>query len=100
MKELKEDVKVLMKEEYRRAAEEFGERNNSPHESYAVLKEEVEEAKEELRDIKEYFTWYWHCVKKNNAEQQEEVLKRIEEAALNAACECIQVAAMAYKARK
>lgn len=100
MKELKEAVEVLMREEYERAAESFGESFHSPHEAYAVLKEEVEEAESDLKYLKMLLEYYWCDVKKNDMEHQNSMLKEIEKTALNAACELIQVAAMAYKARK
>lgn len=98
MKELKEAVKVLMHEEYERAAERFGEKFNSPHEAYAVLKEEMEEAQKEMRYTLGQTEVYWTRIKENRI--TDGTLEVIEERALNAACELIQVAAMAYKARK
>lgn len=99
MKELKEAVKVLMNEEYERAAKRFGESFHSPHEAYAVILEEKEEAGWELMDLKYSIDLFWESVKKDDTEYQD-ALKGIEKHALNAACECIQVAAMAYKARR
>lgn len=98
MKELKEAVKVLMHEEYERAAERFGEKFNSPHEAYAVIKEEMEEAQKEMRYTLGQTEVYWIRIKENRI--TDGTLEVIEERALNAACELIQVAAMAYKARK
>lgn len=98
MKELKEAVKVLMHEEYERAAERFGEKFNSPHEAYAVLKEEMEEAQSEMRCILGQMEAYWIRIKENMITDGS--LEVIEERALNAACELIQVAAIAYKARR
>lgn len=98
MKELKEAVKVLMHEEYERAAERFGEKFNSPHEAYAVIKEEVEEAQKEMRYTLGQTEVYWIRIKENRI--TDGTLEVIEERALNAACELIQVAAMAYKARR
>ena len=100
MKELKEAVKTLMEEEYRRASEKFGENFHSPHEAYAVIKEEVEEAESDLKYFKTLLKYHWCDVKKNDMEHQNHTLEEIEKSAINAACECIQVAAMAYKARK
>lgn len=100
MKELKEAVRALMREEYERAAERFGESFNSPHEAYAVILEEAQEAGLELMDLKCAIDLFWESVKKDDTEFQKEALKDIEKDALNAACECIQIAAMAYKARR
>ena len=98
MKELKEAVEVLMREEYERAAESFGESFHSPHEAYAVLKEEVEEAQKEMGYTLGQTEVYWNRIKENRI--TDGTLEVIEERALNAACECIRVAAMAYKARR
>ncbi|WP_258107199.1 hypothetical protein [Christensenella minuta] len=99
MKELKEAVKVLMNEEYERAAKKFGGNFNSPHEVYAVILEEKEEVCWELMDLKYAIDLFWESVKKDDTEHQDS-LRNIEKCALNAACECIQIAAMAYKARR
>lgn len=100
MKELKKAVKVLMNEEYERAAERFGESFHSPHEAYAVILEEKEEAGLDIERLQARIRWFWINVKRDDTEFQKEALKDIEKDALNAACECIQVAAMAYKARR
>ena len=97
MKELKEAVKVLMNEEYERAAKKFGGNFNSPHEVYAVILEEVEEAGDEFDCIRGYLAEYWDCVKNNEVG---EWFLYIEKSAIQAAAECIQIAAMAYKARR
>ena len=100
MDELIKAVETLMHEEYERAAVKSGERFNSSHEAYAVILEELQEAKKEFKYIKEFVGWYWYNIKENNAESHGNALKALEETAIKAACECIQVAAMAYKARK
>lgn len=97
MKELKEAVKVLMREEYERAAERF----NSPHEACAVILDGAEKAELDLRHFKMLLEYYWCIdVKRNDMEHQNSRLKEIEETVLNAACELIQAAAAAYKARR
>ena len=97
MIELKEAVRALMREEYERAAERFGESFHSPHETYAVILEEVEEAGDEFDCIRGYLAEYWDCVKNNEVG---EWFLYIEKSAIQSAAECIQIAAMAYKARK
>jgi len=57
-------VKDLVTDEYREASEKFGPTNNSPHESYAVILEEYQEAKEESRHFKYYLNSYWGSVKR------------------------------------
>jgi hypothetical protein len=58
----------LVLEELEKAEEEFPE-FNSPHEGYAILKEEVDEL--------------WDCIKANHGDEMLE--------------ECVQVAAMAFR---
>ena len=99
MDELIEAVKALIREEYERTAKKFGGNFNSPHEAYAVILEEAQEAGLELMDLKYAIDLFWESVKKDDTEYQD-ALRNIEKYALNAACECIQVAAMAYKARR
>ena len=53
MKELVDGVIRLVSEEYRRAAAEHGGAAHSPHEGYALIKEEIEEAREALNEILE-----------------------------------------------
>jgi hypothetical protein len=100
MKELKEAARALMREEYERAAEKFGDSFHSPHEAYAVILEEAEEADFDIDGFNAAMDQFWMYVKWNEAEYRNDALKNIEKHALNAACECIQVAAMAYKARR
>lgn len=42
MQELINQVKSIVSDEYGRASQKFGPTNNSDHESYAVIKEEME----------------------------------------------------------
>lgn len=100
MKELKEAVKGLVREEYERAAESFGEKFNSPHEAYAVILEEMEEANAEFEFMGADMNWLWRFIKKDERHNAKKFLKNIELYAINPACECIQVAAMAYKASR
>lgn len=100
MKELKEAVKGLVREEYERAAESFGEKFNSPHEAYAVILEEMEEANAEFEFMGADMNWLWRFIKKDERHNAKKFLKNIELYAINTACECIQVAAMAYKASR
>ena len=100
MDKLKEAIKALVKEEYERAAQIHGKTFHSPHEAYAVIKEEVEEADFENDTIDLELSWLWENIKDNDTDLQSISLEDIEKFAINAACEYIQVAAMAYKARR
>jgi len=99
LKELLNEVETSVFMEYQRAAEKFGIANNSAHESYAVLLEEFEEAKTEAEKFEAMLGFYWHGVKKNDVNICAECLPKMQEMAIRAAAEWIQVAAMCYKAR-
>ena len=99
MEKLLNDVKGLVDEEYCRAAVKFGATNNSDHESYAVLLEEMEEAEAEVAQARVQLEKFWLLTKENADDLSK--LSRLMEAgrrAQLAACELIQVAAMFKKA--
>ena len=98
MKKLYSKVIDLAKMEYELASQKHGVTNNSSHESYAVLKEEQEEARDECIQTELWVERYWSAVKGNDTEKQMETLKEVYLHSILAACEFIQTAAMANKA--
>lgn len=98
MKDLLCEVQASVFMEYQRATAKFGKFNNSPHESYAVIKEEREEAQDEAEFFDQMFEQYWEVVKRNNNAEQRRLLPLMREAAEKAASEWIQAAAMCFKA--
>jgi hypothetical protein len=89
-------VKQAVAEELERTYSEYGFGDfNSAHEGYAVIKEEVEEAEEELDRIKRKLNWVWGAVKRN--EHPEDPIVLLNHYAELLACEAIQIAAMALK---
>lgn len=91
------DVLGLVEEELKEANEKFP-LFNSNHEAYAVLLEEIEEAREELLNLEIISKNIWDGTKGNYTpealrEQYTEANKR----AINLAVEAIQCAAMARK---
>lgn len=102
MEQLISDVQSLVDEEYGRASEKFGEFHNSDHEAHSVIGEELEEVSEELNRVTDAFSAFWRLVRSKDAtdEQKMSALAVIKHAAVYAACECIQVSAMALKAQK
>ena len=96
MKYLIGGVGSLINQEYRQSSKKYGELFTSYHEAYGVIKEEIEEAQAEFDAVYEHFHLFWNS-EKNDAVRAD----KIEVIALKAhlaACELIQVAAMAYKA--
>lgn len=98
MEELIQGVSNLVDEEYMRAASEHGGAAHSPHEGYALIKEEVEEAQSEMESLAQRLDHLWTCVKADEDQNGPHYLRQIGMAAVLGACELIQVAAMAEKA--
>jgi hypothetical protein len=94
VKELKEQVLKLSEEEARRSMLKHP-LFNSTHEGYAVIKEEIEEAEQELNDVNAQLQRSWYFIKHN--EDADKDMLRLKEYAVNLAAEAIQVAAMAQK---
>lgn len=99
MEELIKSVVCAEFEEYGRASTKFGAVNNSDHESYAVLREEADEAVDVLEEVDNLTDAFFEMVKKNEEDEMKlEILNVIKHRAEEAAAESIQVAAMARKA--
>ena len=98
MKKLIEEVSELVLKEYVRASQQHGPVNHSGHESYAILKEECEEARTECISTEMHLDRYWKSIKEDDYKYQVECLSAIHHKSILAACEFIQTAAMATKA--
>lgn len=98
MEELVKAVTALVGEEYQRAAAEHGGMAHTPHEGYALIKEEEEEAGDQMSVVSQKVTTLWWAVKADDLATQRLNLSEIRTAAILGACELIQVAAMADKA--
>lgn len=99
MEELIKQVINIECEEYGRASVKFGAVNNSDHESFAVLREEVDEAIEFLEDVDGLTDGFFELVKQNEEDKTKiGLLNVIKHRAEEAAAEAIQAAAMARKA--
>ena len=94
MNVVENDVRILVDKELAAANERFPQ-FHSAHEGYAVIKEEVDELKEYTDLINNRMIYLWARVRFNNS--CEELVSRIYDNAINAACEAIQVAAMCKK---
>ncbi len=98
MKELLFSIIKSEQEELKRASKKFGPHNNSHHESYAVILEEKQEAEESAFEFEKAFEQYWDDVRHDQVNP--DVLAVMETAALRAAAEWVQVAAMCAKAQR
>lgn len=94
MNVVENDVRILVDKELAAANERFPQ-FHSAHEGYAVIQEEVDELKEDMDRINGRITSLRARVRFNNS--CEEIVSRIYDDAVNAACEAVQVAAMCKK---
>lgn len=96
MKELLKSVEALTVEELARSYEKFP-KFNSPHEGYAVIKEEIEEHSDDESEMGYICDKLWESVKHNNLNMQKIHIQVLKDCAIHAAAEAIQVAAMTQK---
>ena len=82
--------------ETQNAKENYGDHYNSPHEGYAVLLEEVEEAADDLTYIKNNLAVLWQSIKTNDLKDTT-LLTDIEGTAQMLALEAVQIAAVCTK---
>ena len=94
MKELIKDVTKLVNEELERTMKNYP-LFNSKHEGYAVIKEEIDEASDELQNININLEIMWNVIKNNK--NTNNFIYRLKDHAGLLAAEAIQVAAMAQK---
>ena len=92
MNAVSEDVEKLVKKELEAANERFPQ-FHSPHEGMGVLQEEVEEMRHEMIECTVNMLTMWHRVYNNAPTGDLALLVRKRDAA----CEAVQVAAMAQK---
>lgn len=99
MEHLREEMHKAAENELSRANANFP-LFNSPHEGYAVILEEYEEAQEALEQVKSSLDVLWEKVKGIDIAcflEKKTLPMAIYEDAINAACEMAQVAAMLLK---
>jgi hypothetical protein len=94
MDELTQDLIVF---ELERAREKFPKLTNSPHEGFAVLKEEIDEMDEEMDLIRVLNDVLWKCVRNDDLIRQKETLVEMKKVNIRLLKEVIQVGAMIDK---
>ena len=114
IEKLKLGLRKLVQDELDMASKDHGALFNSDHEAIAVTWEEVEEGREELERLAEFLTdanrarcliegeigRIWRNDIRANLKVDNVLLRHVEEVAIDAAAEYIQVAAMARKWRE
>lgn len=98
MNVVKDDVEILVYNELDNANKLFP-LFHSPHEGYAVIKEEIEEAEEQLTYSKQLLESLWTSIKvnDNSLPYSKMFCEDLKQRAIDGATELIQVAAMAQK---
>lgn len=92
------DVKAAVEAELARAKRAFGDRYRSKHEAYGVLAEELYEVEREMDLVAYYKGDVLRGLHLNSDQVLEMALEGLRNAAIRAACEFIQVAAVCRKA--
>lgn len=100
MTRLLEMVRGLVADELAESRKNFDEYFHSPHEGYGVLYEELYEAKTENEQVDKRMNNLLRCIHEDNVKGIINNAGALEVYATNAACEYIQVAAMARKTRE
>lgn len=88
-------ISQAVENEYKKMCSTYGDKYHTEHEGYAVLKEEIEEAEEEVKIINDFFSRLWINIKKNEHFVCE--LKGIKGRAELLAHEAFQVSAVCQK---
>lgn len=94
---MKKLVEQAIEEETKKAVEKWGPTYNSLHEGYAVLKEEMDEARDEFNKVRNFMYDAWGCVKLNNGNDFIANVNQIRNNARNLALEAVQIAAVCDK---
>lgn len=100
MKKLIEGVGALTDQELALANKDHGDHFHSLHEGYGVLREELDEAKEERQAVGDAFGYVMYCIRTEQYDALCDTMADMKRHAMLAACEYIQVAAMCEKMLK
>lgn len=95
---LEQDMIKAMENERERGAKRFWRYNHSTHESFSLIREELEESQEALNAVPKSLKEAWSQVRENDDVAFAAYCEQMKKDALAAAGECIQLAAMAQKA--
>lgn len=93
---MKESIEKLIAEELQKANAKFPP-FASRHEGAAVIREEIEEAEQELQNLQTNHNIFWQYIKRKGEPGECHYLAKMREKAINLTEEAIQVAAMCDK---
>ena len=96
MNVVEDDVVKLVSKELNNANKHFP-LFQSPHEGYAVIKEEVEETMDAMNELLERFSEAWNGIKGNDEKETLTKISLVWGAAIDVATEAIQIAAVCDK---
>lgn len=71
----------------------------SPHEAYAVIKEELEETDEELTRCRGYINAMWSGIKQDDVKMTNDMLELLEQHSWQCVAEAVQILSMCIKMR-
>ena len=96
----KEFINKAIECEIQNAVQSHGEKYSTSHEAWAILKEEIEEASDELEKVETLSKIMWNAIKQDNNKWQKSHLDAMREYALNLIAETCQVIAVVDKFQK
>ncbi len=95
--EMDELTQGLIVFELQRAREKFPKLTNSPHEGFAILKEEIDELDDEMDLLRVMNDVLWKSVRNDDLEKQKDTLSEMRIVVTRLLKEAIQVGAMIDK---
>lgn len=96
-KTAEEKIKLAIIAETNAACNKYGDVYNSLHEGYAVLKEEIDEARDEQIHIRNAIYNMWEAIKCNDKDLTKNKVKALRDHAEKLALEAVQVCAVCEK---
>lgn len=89
-----EAIELAINFEHNNITTKYGEVYASEHEAYAVLKEEIEEAADDLDQLKKNLAYLWALIKNNHIKNGNGTISEARDYAVMLAQESVQVAAV------
>lgn len=94
---MRKEIEKMINDEYGNAIENYG-KFHSLREAESVLREEIEEARDEVWEIRKHYECLWRKIKRNQNLSAFDNFEDIVESATMAIEELVQVAAVCQKA--